>query len=230
MKYTGIGILFFVGNMSLSQAAPYSVVGSFENPGFSDPYSLSYLYNNDPVALAEFGWGVNLDSYASSRFQFDGANGDASLPTTSPLLINLGSFDYTNLETVLVGETVNVDLALTVDVLNFGQSIFNYGLEVSNTDNTTSTAFDDDSMRVVNTPDSLFFTAEGVDYELAMLGFSADGGNSFASVFDLAEASTLNLGIYAELNRISAVPVPAAVWLFGSALIGLAGITRRSKK
>jgi len=204
MKYTGISILIFVGNMSLAQAAPYSITGSFENPGFSDPYSLSYLFNNDSADLAEFGWGVNLDTYASSRFQFDGASGDVGLPTTSSLLINLGSFDYTNLETVLVGETVNVDLA--------------------------PTAFDDDSMRVVNTPESIFFNNEGVDYELAMLGFSTDGGNSFATVFDLAEGRALNLGIYAELNRVSAVPVPAAVWLFGSALIGLVGITRRSRK
>jgi len=230
MKFTGMSILFFVGNMSLAQAAPYSVLGSFENTGFSDPYSLSYLFNNDSADLAEFGWGVNLDTFASSRFQFDGANGDAGLPTTSPLLINLGSFDYTNVETVLVGEIVNVDLALTVDVLNFGQTTFSYGLEVSNTENATSTALDDDSMRVVSTPDNLFFTNEGIDYELAMLGFSADGGNSFDSLFNLAEGSTLNLGVYVELNRVSAVPVPAAVWLFGSALIGLAGITRRSRK
>jgi hypothetical protein len=29
--------------------------------------------------------------------------------------------------------------------------------------------------------------------------------------------------------RIEAVPVPAAVWLFGSGLLGLVGITRRRK-
>ena len=34
----------------------------------------------------------------------------------------------------------------------------------------------------------------------------------------------INLGI-----RISAVPVPAAVWLFGSGLIGLIGVARRKK-
>ena len=33
-----------------------------------------------------------------------------------------------------------------------------------------------------------------------------------------------------EIINLAAVPVPAAVWLFGSGLIGLAGLTRRKKK
>ncbi len=32
---------------------------------------------------------------------------------------------------------------------------------------------------------------------------------------------------YMELNGVTTVPVPAAAWLFGSALIGLAGMTRK---
>jgi len=236
MKYTGMtGIVFLAlaGNMNLVQAAPYSVIGSFENPGFSDPLSVRYLFNNDQgsnailPAVAEFGWGFDFDSGRSSRFQFDGANGDVGLPTDSSLLINLGSFSYTNLPTVLVGDTVTVDLDLTVDILGFGQTSFNYGLEVTNTNNTGS---DPDSMRVVNTPGSFIFNVEGSDYELALPGFSTDAGSSFATVFDLAEGSTLNMGVYAQLNRVSAVPVPSAVWLFGSALIGLVGVSRRIQK
>ncbi len=228
VKYAGMSALLLLGNMSQLQATPYSVTGSFENAGFSDPYSLSYLFNNDPVDRAEFGWGVNLDTLASSRFQFDGGNGDVMLPSDSPLLINLGSFTYTNLETVLVGEMVNVDLVLTVDVTDSWQADFRYGLQVNNADNTASS---NDSMQVVNMPENLFFNAEGVDYELAMLGFSADSGDSFATTFDLAEGAVLNMGIYAQLDRrISAVPLPSAVWLFGSAMIGLAGIARRSRK
>ena len=37
---------------------------------------------------------------------------------------------------------------------------------------------------------------------------------------------------YAEVDytyEVSSVPVPAAVWLFGSALLGLAGVARRKK-
>jgi len=230
---TGVAVLLLAGNINLTQAAAYSVTGSFANPGFSDPSSLHYLFNNDQgsyaslPAVAEFGWGIDFDSWRSSRFQFDGANGDVSLPTGSSLLINLGSFNYTNLPTVLVGDTVTVDLELSVDVPDFGQTSFNYGLEVTNTNNSS---LDPDSMRVMNTPGSFIFNVEGYDYELAMSGFSVDGGSSFATVFDLAEGSTLNMDIYAQLNRVSAVPVPSAIWLFGSALIGLAGVSRRTRK
>jgi hypothetical protein len=37
---------------------------------------------------------------------------------------------------------------------------------------------------------------------------------------------------YAQVDytyEVSSVPVPAAVWLFGSALLGLAGVARRKK-
>ncbi len=236
MKYTGttgLAVVLLAANVSLAQAAAYSVTGSFANPGFSDPSSLHYLFNNDQGSnasladVAEFGWGIDFDSWRSSRFQFDGATGDVSLPTGSSLLINLGSFDYTNLPTVLVGDTVTVDLNLTVDVPDFGQASFDYGLEVTNTNNSS---LDPDSMRVVNTPDNFIFSVEGYDYELAMSGFSIDGGRSFATVFDLAEGSTLNMGVYAQLNQVSAVPIPSAIWLFGSALIGLAGVSRRTRK
>jgi hypothetical protein len=44
----------------------------------------------------------------------------------------------------------------------------------------------------------------------------------------LADSSD-NDTAYAELTvQISAVPVPAAVWLFGTALIGFVGMSRRT--
>ena len=38
-----------------------------------------------------------------------------------------------------------------------------------------------------------------------------------------------NLGQWTITGNVTAVPVPAAVWLFGSGLIGLAGVARRRK-
>jgi len=227
-KYTGIAGLVLLGNISLAQAAPYSIIGSFENPGFpDDPRSLSYLFNNDVTGMAEFGWGVNLDSYQSSRFEFDGASGNAGLPVDSPLLVNLGAFTYTNLQTVRVGNTVTVDLTLTANIQGIGQDVLGYGLEVTNTDSSNLTP---DIMQVTQSPDNILFSFEGIDYELAMRGFSDDEGNSFSTRFELTEGSTLNMGIYAELSRVSAVPIPASVWLFGSALLGLVGVARRTRK
>ena len=57
--------------------------------------------------------------------------------------------------------------------------------------------------------------------------FEATPGDYFVSFYGFADTSAPQLGQYGI--EISQVPVPAAVWLFGSGLIGLAGMTRRNK-
>ena len=55
---------------------------------------------------------------------------------------------------------------------------------------------------------------------LGASGFSGDWTNDFSTIL----ASHTYTGV------ISAVPIPAAVWLFGSGLIGLIGIARRKTR
>ena len=55
--------------------------------------------------------------------------------------------------------------------------------------------------------------------------FDATPGNYFVSFFGFADVSAPQLGQYGI--EISLVPIPAAVWLFGSGLLGLVGIARR---
>jgi len=78
---------------------------------------------------------------------------------------------------------------------------------------------------------SLFYTATvtegafiGVRYRL---GFDS-GAPILAALAVDDTGSAEDLGVTAT-GTISAVPVPAAVWLFGSGLIGLAGLARRKK-
>ena len=61
--------------------------------------------------------------------------------------------------------------------------------------------------------------------------FDVTPGDYFVSFFGFADVSAPELGQYGiEISRVSAeVPVPAAVWLFGSGLIGLVGMMRRRK-
>jgi hypothetical protein len=56
--------------------------------------------------------------------------------------------------------------------------------------------------------------------------FDATPGDYFVSFFGEAGAST-SYGMYGI--EISQVPLPAAVWLFGSGLLGMIGIARRKK-
>jgi hypothetical protein len=79
-------------------------------------------------------------------------------------------------------------------------------------------------------------TVDSVNYSLAMAGGYAlqigDGANDKTGVFGasvwlLPTGGTYNGGHW-DLNMdFSPVPVPAAVWLFGSGLLGLVGVARR---
>lgn len=226
MKYAGLGIILLAGNINLAQAVPYSVNGSFSNPGFSAPRSLHYLFNNDQgsnthlPAVAEFGWGINPHTFASSRFQFDGARGDAGLLTDPSLWFNLGSFKYTNLPTVRAGKTVKVDLNLELTMGTLVNPLdLRYALEINNTPNIagTDTA---DSMKIVSMTNKSF-NLGGIDYELKLLGF---GRGIIGMTVDENDSSRMQL--LARADRVSAVPLPASIWLFGSALIGLLGLSR----
>ena len=81
-------------------------------------------------------------------------------------------------------------------------------------------------------------TSGGVDYFTSIFAANGEGvdGKSVAYSFGVpATADSYTSGVAGDFvfaiwsNNISAVPVPAAVWLFGSGLIGLIGIARRKK-
>ncbi len=63
-----------------------------------------------------------------------------------------------------------------------------------------------------------------VDFQLATIDLTTFTGtqSQFATQFKLA-------GNNLTLSSVSAVPIPAAAWLFGSAILGLAGVSRKRK-
>ena len=82
----------------------------------------------------------------------------------------------------------------------------------------------DTGMNVTTTTDSL-----GSLMAPGSFMFNATPGTYFVSFFGTADVSTpAQLGMYGI--DISAIPVPAAVWLFGSGLIGLTVVARRKTK
>ena len=84
-------------------------------------------------------------------------------------------------------------------------------------------AMTDTGMDVTTTTDSL-----GSLMAPGSFTFNATPGNYFVSFYGAADTSApLELGQYGI--EISKVPVPAAIWLFGSGLLGLVGIARRKK-
>lgn len=89
---------------------------------------------------------------------------------------------------------------------------------------------------------NVFFTIEGWSFELTSLsiidqasdlltlkGAGRLSGNGFDTTDAIWSFSTRSLNSYdmSIETVITAVPVPAAVWLFGSGLLGLVGVARR---
>lgn len=66
-----------------------------------------------------------------------------------------------------------------------------------------------------------FDGATGFDY-YSGIGFGGFGGA-------VTDKATNAISYSSELVQVTAVPVPAAVWLFGSALVGFTGAARRRK-
>ena len=64
---------------------------------------------------------------------------------------------------------------------------------------------------------------------LQFLGFVASNGEAFSEIAFLPNGARDGFGLDNVHigNSLSAVPIPAAVWLFGSGLIGLIGLARR---
>lgn len=67
--------------------------------------------------------------------------------------------------------------------------------------------------------------------------FALNGANTFDMLIAALNAGTFNVGVHvgsyydggSEKLSISPIPVPAAFWLFGTALIGFIGLSRRTK-
>jgi hypothetical protein len=94
----------------------------------------------------------------------------------------------------------------------------------------------DDDADIVNFDNSVpsnFFSSEGVDYTLEFLGFRTLTGSGFTveDSFRVLENDSASVDLVGRITSTpSAVPVPAAVWLFGSGLLGLYGIGKQRKK
>ena len=135
----------------------------------------------------------------------------------------------------IVGGGLNMTFnssVLQVNSVTIDQSVFEFyiggGTEEGLLDNTTGNLF--------NTSFNSFFGASG-DFDIMTIGFTAVGAGS--SSLNLSESALWTFAdifgspygdqvvFESAMVNVSAVPVPAAVWLFGSGLIGLAGLARR---
>lgn len=201
--------------------------GDFSNPvsGFYDYISIT---NNDLGTYANdhsvFDWGIDRRG-RSSQFRFDGTASDYVEPNfavTDGSAFSLGDFTYTNRATRYSAGVTGVDFDLNVNLLGIGWSTFNYSLSIDNTPNGSTNV--PDYVSLISQGDDSLFSYLGQSYRFELLGFSRDGGLTFEDYTYANERSSTTAEIY---GRIDAVPVPAALWLFGSGLVALGALVRR---
>lgn len=70
-------------------------------------------------------------------------------------------------------------------------------------------------------------TGSATNYSISLLGIDPPAGNWIH--FRFWETGDNTDGVFLDNIRVTAVPVPAAAWLFGSALLGLVAVGKRRK-
>jgi hypothetical protein len=125
---------------------------------------------------------------------------------------------------------LSVELTFTSPAAFMEGFVFDLGL--INTPNTSDQNASADIVNFDNTVPSNFFSFDGTDYTLEILGFGTltGGGFTLENSFRVFEGDSATVELIGRITSTpSAVPVPSAVWLFGSALIGFVGMSRRRK-
>lgn len=96
------------------------------------------------------------------------------------------------------------------------------------TSGTTLTSVDDSNQSITLSDGRFFFawSADGAISWNPWIETLTNSGTSFTFDFTITQ-STLFVGDITPIGPPAAIPVPAAVWLFGSGLLGLVGIARK---
>jgi hypothetical protein len=171
-------------------------------------------------------------------------------------MASAASFDFTGLGTVPTGGYSATSDGITVTVTAPGEDLWNYnldGLGVSTgffnlgglqNNETLLVSFSEEvtlgslDMRQWEGPDAVLFNSAGgnLNFNTESCGFCTTETFDLTSLtgltsFTLTGDSFLTVTFLSALNdvQVTAVPVPAAAWLFMSALGGLTGVRRLQK-
>jgi len=190
--------------------------------------------NKDKGSIATFSWGTPaFHSSQENQFTFDGvgSDGDPKWTTASDTAFLVGDFSYRNGSTYNSAGIDGVTLDLTLSFTDpFVQSdSYNFDFSITNTPNNSGdSVMDGDIVSLSQTLSDFNFTYDGILYTLELLGFSKDDGATIVNNFSSPEGGIASAGVYAQITS-NPVPEPGTMLLFGFGVLGLAGISRKSK-
>jgi len=158
------------------------------------------------------------------------ATGSAQAALVSYVLtgdILSGDENFPNTFGLAVGDTITASGVFDDSVLSSGSGTIDFSLGSGNTmtlsvGSATFTA-NDDSRFGSGTGPALSLSS----FALTNLDFNNPG--VFGSLGLFFDDADMMIGEWRTSAELTTVPVPAAVWLFGSGLLGLVGIARRKR-
>lgn len=204
-----------------------STSGTFENP--TGPSGMV----TTGVGTDSFTWGQGVTSCFlifcntsdPSSLTYSETNFNANVDQT----FIAGYLNFYNGKIVSGTQAESVDLSLTLDFTSpsaFSET-FTYGFSLDNVVNPTG-----DTTTFLSSVPTKFLSYAGTDYYFELLGFGVHTKHGIKLVDEIflkegKDATVKLLGQFTSMP--SEVPLPAAVWLFGSGLMGFMAMRRRAK-
>ncbi len=220
--------LLMIGLLAVSGTTQAALFQGTSDGSFVNPTGPSGMVTTG-VGTNAFTWGTGISSPPSS-LGFTGASFDEDENTP----FAFGTLDFFNGTISIPTRADTVDLSVSLNFTSptgFVES-FLFDLGLTTTPNTSDPDASADVVNFDNTVPSNFFSYDGTDYTLEFLGFGTlvGGGFTLQDSFLVREGESASVELLGRITSTpSAVPVPAAVWLFGTALIGLLGFGKRRK-
>jgi len=227
-----------LGTLSIGFAPAAMAVSTYDAEA-SFSLTLSDVTDMTGATVAS-GWFVEAlgdDFGGVDLFEF----GDASASGTTSVIdpaVSLNILDWITQTSTASGTATNGDSwtdALTdleIFVENFSGQALTFSFDYDITAIATATGDEAQANATVDMLDDLgFVDILAIAAADAMFGpASADDSQMGSFAFTLLDGEfNVISGVVDSFGSASAVPVPAAVWLFGSGLLGLVGIARRKQ-
>jgi len=228
LLFTTLLLGSFSVNASIVQGTSF---GNFENPiGNSELVTTG-------IGTNHFTWGEPSEENTNpSGLTYTGKS--FTVQENEQFVFGTLNFFNGTINSATDATNIDLDVNFSLNQPTTRSDKFSFHLDLVNTDNLISSRIKSaDYLSFNNAVAASSFTSGGVSYTLEFLGFDNLTANGFTQdnsfrVYENASASVDLIGRITSTPPISvgvsAVPIPAAVWLFGFSLLGVAGMRRKS--